>query len=214
MHICNLHTLSHLIAERGSSTFALWRRNYSTLTLRSKRQPPLFVAAPLAASAVASWDSTKTRFCTVARGCRKGRKSFCSVSLVTPHKFGDIASGNEHFEVWPHDAIEAKRPRHLVEFVEVEASAPPRFDEAFHRNVQADLVSESKAVDNRSGDAVNPHHAAFDAMLFDAEIEERWRNPCDADGRVCNQRDASAARNGEPYLPGQLCPEIVKEKSR
>jgi hypothetical protein len=122
-------------------------------------------------------------------------------------------SSHEHFEVWPHDAIEAKRLRDLVEFVQFESSAPPRFDEGFHRNVQADLVSESKAVDNRSGDAVDPHYAAFDAMLFDAEIEERRRNPCHTHRRVCKRGDASAARNGEPYLSGQLRPEIVEEKS-
>lgn len=52
MHVCNLHALSHLIAGRGSSAFALSRRNSSTLTLLSERQPPLFVAATLAASAV------------------------------------------------------------------------------------------------------------------------------------------------------------------
>jgi hypothetical protein len=123
-------------------------------------------------------------------------------------------SGREHFEVWPHDSIEPKRLRDLIEFVQVEASAPPRFDEGFQRNVQADFVSKSKAIDNRSGDAVDPHHAAFDAMLFDSEIEERWRDPCHAQGRVCNRRDASAARNGEPHLPGKLRPEVVEEKSR
>jgi hypothetical protein len=122
-------------------------------------------------------------------------------------------SGHEHFEVWPHDAIEPKRLRDLIEFVQVEASASSRFDEGFKRNVQADLVSESKAVDNRSSDAVDPNYAAFDAMLFDAEIEERWRDPCHTHRRVCNRGDASAARNGEPHLSGQLRPEIVEEKS-
>ena len=123
-------------------------------------------------------------------------------------------SGHQHFQVWPHHAIEAKRLRDSIELVQVEASAPPRFDESFHRNVQADLVPESKAVDHRSGDAVNPHHAAFDAMLFDSEIEECWGNPCHADRRVRKRWDACPARNGEPHLARQLRPEVVKEKRR
>ena len=123
-------------------------------------------------------------------------------------------SGHQHFQVWPHDAIEANRLRDSIGFVQVKTSAPPRFDESFHRDVQSHLASESKAVDNRSSDAVDPHHAAFDAMLFDSETEQRGGNPCHADGRVRNRWDACPARNGEPHLSRQLRPEVVKEKGR
>lgn len=123
-------------------------------------------------------------------------------------------SSHQHLQVWPHHAIEAKRLRDSIELVQVEASAPPRFDQGFQRNVQADFVSKSKAVDNRSDNAVNPDHPAFDAMLLDSEIEECRGNPCHPNGRIRKRWDACPAKNGEPHLARQLCPEVVKEKSR
>ena len=64
-----------------------------------------------------------------------------SIQYTSAAESSPWLSGHEHFEVWPHDAIEAKRLRDFVEFVQVEASAPPRFDEGLPRNVEADLVA-------------------------------------------------------------------------
>ena len=130
-----------------------------------------------------------------ARRCRRERRSSCRprprLSIRVPIRvISAWPSGHEHFEVWPHHAIETKRLRDSIELVQVEAPAPTRFDESFHRNVQADFVSESKAVNNGADDIVNPYYAAFDAMLFDSEIEKSWGKPCDADRGVRKRWDA------------------------
>jgi hypothetical protein len=113
-----------------------------------------------------------------------------------------------------HNSIDAQCLRQSVDLVQIEASGPPGFAESLQRNIDADLVAKSKVVDHCTGDVINPDLAAFDVVLFDAQIEECRDSACHSHWRKGERRNARAARDGEPHLPGQLRPDLVEQESR
>src|SRR5687767_8302924 len=98
--------------------------------------------------------------------------SMCArVPRAYPFSIGDSLD-HQHLEVRAHHSIDAQCLRQSIDLVQVETSGPPGFAESLQRNIDADLVAKSKAVDHGAGKAIDPDLTAFDVVLFDAQIEE------------------------------------------
>jgi len=70
-----------------------------------------------------------------------------------------------------------------IQFIELEPLTSPCPSKSLERHVEADLVSESKAVSDRASNAVDANNLPFDAVLFDVDIEYGWRDVDDAQWR-------------------------------
>ena len=74
----------------------------------------------------------------------RGERSWCPT-----------ASQDNRLEVGLHYTLYAQLPGNSVQFVEIEALAAPCLRERFERHIEANLVSESKAVSNGASEAVD-----------------------------------------------------------
>jgi hypothetical protein len=101
-----------------------------------------------------------------------------------------------------------------MQFIQVETFAAPRLCERFECHVEADSVSESKAVSNSTGEAVDANGMALDAMLLDAKIEHSRGDVDYSERRRRNTRHTGATRNGNPDLGWKLRSDVMKSEGR
>jgi len=120
---------------------------------------------------------------------------------------------DQHFEVRPHHPSNSKHLRDAVKLVQIQTAASSCLDERFEDDIHSYFVAESEAVDHGAGHARHLDLLALDAMLLDAKVEQRGRNPCQPQRWIGKARNARAARNREPHLTRQLCPDVVESQS-
>jgi hypothetical protein len=101
-----------------------------------------------------------------------------------------------------------------IQFVEVEPFASPRVRQRFERDVETDLVPESEAIRDGSGEVIDANVVPLDAMFFDAEIEDPRRDVDDPEWRTHQTRHARASWNGNPDLMRKLSADLVKSQCR
>src|SRR5262249_32274774 len=98
--------------------------------------------------------------------------------------------------------------------VQTEPFAAPRVCERFERDVEADLVPETKTVRNRPREAVNANGLVLDAVLLDAKIEHGSGNVNDPKRRRRNARHTRTTRNGNPDLGWKVRSDVMESEGR
>src|SRR4249920_2189831 len=122
------------------------------------------------------------------------------------------ASHDNRFEVGLHHTLHAKLLGDSVQFIQFEAFAAPRFRQCFEGDIEADLVSKTKAVSNSASEAVDANSLALEAMLLDAKIEHGWGDVDYPKRRRRNARHTRATRNGNPDLGRKLRSDVVESE--
>ncbi|HEX5476185.1 MAG TPA: hypothetical protein VFX12_16115 [Vicinamibacterales bacterium] len=100
------------------------------------------------------------------------------------------------------------------QFVKAEPLPAPRDCERFDRDVETDLVPETKAVRNRAREAVDANGLAFDAMLLNAKSKHGCGNVDDPQRRCRYARHTRATGNGNPDFGWKLRSDVMEPEGR